>query len=123
MNAALAYLGSTLLVIWSIVHLLPTRAVVREFGQMDSDNVRQVIIGWVTEGLTLMFIGVMVLLLLIFKEPDNGATMMIMQITSGYLLVLAFVSYVVGNRTNLLPLSASPLIKCAVAAMYLSAAI
>ncbi len=64
MNAALAYLGSTVLVIWSIVHLLPTRAVVREFGQMDSDNVRQVIIGWVTEGLTLMFIGVMVLLLL-----------------------------------------------------------
>lgn len=123
MNAALAYLGSTLLVIWSIVHLLPTRAVVREFGQMDSDNVRQVIIGWVTEGLTLMFIGVMVLLLLIFKESDNGTTQMVMQITSGYLLVLAFVSYVVGNRTNLLPLSASPLIKCAVAAMYLSAAI
>lgn len=123
MNAALAYLGSTLLVIWSIVHLLPTRAVVREFGQMDSDNVRQVIIGWVTEGLTLMFIGVMVLLLLIFKESDNGTTQMVMQITSGYLLVLAFVSYVVGNRTNLLPLSASPLLKCAVAAMYLSAAI
>lgn len=123
MNAALAYLGSILLVIWSIVHLLPTRAVVQEFGHMDSDNVRQVIMGWLIEGLTLMFIGIMVLLLLIFKEPDNGATLMIMKITSGYLLVLAFVSYLVGNRTNLLPLKASPLVKCAVAAMYLSAAI
>lgn len=123
MNQTLAYLGSFLLIIWSIIHLVPTRAVLREFGPLDSDNSRQVIMGWLVEGLTLMFVGVMVLLLLIFKEPDNGATFMVMRIVSAYLLVLAFVSYLVGNRTNLLPLKASPLMKCAVAAMYLSAAL
>ncbi len=123
MNATLAYAGSILLIIWSIIHLVPTRAVLREFGPLDSDNSRQVIMGWLVEGLTLMFVGVMVLLLLIFKEPDNGATFMVMRIVSAYLLVLAFVSYLVGNRTNLLPLKASPLMKCAVAAMYLSAAL
>lgn len=121
MNVTLAYAGSILLIIWSIIHLVPTRAVLREFGPLDSDNSRQVIMGWLVEGLTLMFVGVMVLLLLIFKEPDNGATFMVMRIVSAYLLVLAFVSYLVGNRTNLLPLRASPLMKCAVAAMYLSA--
>lgn len=123
MNATLAYGGSILLIIWSIIHLVPTRAVLREFGPLDSDNSRQVIMGWLVEGLTLMFVGVMVLLLLIFKEPDNGATFMVMRIVSAYLLILAFVSYLVGNRTNLLPLKASPLMKCAVAAMYLSAAL
>ncbi len=123
MNATLAYAGSILLIIWSIIHLVPTRAVLREFGPLDSDNSRQVIMGWLVEGLTLMFVGVMVLLLLIFKEPDNGTTFMVMRIVSAYLLVLAFVSYLVGNRTNLLPLKASPLMKCAVAAMYLSAAL
>lgn len=123
MNATLAYAGSILLIIWSIIHLVPTRAVLREFGPLDSDNSRQVIMGWLVEGLTLMFVGVMVLLLLIFKEPDNGATFLVMRIVSAYLLILAFVSYLVGNRTNLLPLKASPLMKCAVAAMYLSAAL
>ena len=123
MNATLAYAGSILLIIWSIIHLVPTRAVLREFGPLDSDNSRQVIMGWLVEGLTLMFVGLMVLLLLIFKEPDNGATFLVMRIVSAYLLVLAFVSYLVGNRTNLLPLKASPLMKCAVAAMYLSAAL
>lgn len=123
MNATLAYAGSILLIIWSIIHLVPTRAVLREFGPLDSDNSRQVIMGWLVEGLTLMFVGVMVLLLLIFKEPDNGATFMVIRIVSAYLLILAFVSYLVGNRTNLLPLKASPLMKCAVAAMYLSAAL
>ncbi|MBP7547278.1 MAG: hypothetical protein KA754_04955 [Corallincola sp.] len=123
MNQTLAYLGSFLLIIWSIIHLVPTRAVLREFGPLDSDNSRQVIMGWLVEGLTLMFVGVMVLLLLIFKEPDNGATFMVIRIVSAYLLILAFVSYLVGNRTNLLPLKASPLMKCAVAAMYLSAAL
>lgn len=123
MNATLAYAGSILLIIWSIIHLVPTRAVLREFGPLDSDNSRQVIMGWLVEGLTLMFVGVMVLLLLIFKEPDNGATFLVMRIVSAYLLILALVSYLVGNRTNLLPLKASPLMKCAVAAMYLSAAL
>ena len=123
MNPTLAYIGCVLLILWSFVHLLPTRAVVREFGPLDSDNSRQVIMGWLVEGLTTLFIGVMVLLLLLFKEPDNGATLLVLRIVSGYLGLLAFVSYAVGNRTNLLPLKASPLVKCAAAAMFLSAAL
>lgn len=123
MNPSLAYLGCILLIVWSIVHLAPTKAVVREFGPLDSDNSRQVIMGWLIEGLTLLFVGVMVLLLLLFKEPDNGATLMVLRISSGYLFILAVVSYIVGNRTDLLPLKASPYVKCAVAAMFLSAAL
>ena len=123
MNPALAYLGSVLLMVWSVVLLIPTRSIVREFGPLDSDNTRQVIMGWLVEALSLFIVGLLVFLLLIFKEPDNGATVMVMRILAGYLLVLGAVSYFVGNRTRLLPLKAGPYVKCAVAAMFLSAAL
>jgi hypothetical protein len=61
MNGALiTYVGSLLIFGWGIAHLFPTRNVVAAFGEISADNRRIIAMEWITEGVALMFIGVLV---------------------------------------------------------------
>ena len=58
----LLYIGSTVILIWGIAHIVPTKSVVKGFGGISEDNIRIITMEWVAEGLTLCFIGLLVLL-------------------------------------------------------------
>jgi len=54
------YAASLMLIGWGLVHLFPTRAVVKGFGHISDENKRIITMEWIIEGLLLMFIGSLV---------------------------------------------------------------
>ena len=57
----LLYLGSIVITLWGVSHIIPTKSVVAGFGTLSSDNYRIITMEWVAEGLTIIFIGLLVL--------------------------------------------------------------
>jgi len=58
----LTYIGAFLTSSWGIAHLFPTSNVVSGFGDISADNRRIIAMEWITEGVFLIFIGVLVAL-------------------------------------------------------------
>jgi hypothetical protein len=53
----LILLGGLLTIIWGVAHLFPTKSVVGGFGSLSIDNKHIITMEWITEGITLIFIG------------------------------------------------------------------
>ncbi len=47
-------------ILWGISHLFPSGNVVRGFGSISLDNRRIILMEWINEGFTLIFIGLLV---------------------------------------------------------------
>jgi hypothetical protein len=45
---------------WGLAHLIPTRSIVRGFGEISVDNKHIVTMEWITEGVALVFIAFLV---------------------------------------------------------------
>ena len=58
----LLYIGSAIIFIWSIAHIIPTKSVVKGFGEISDDNTKTITMERAAEGITLCFIGLLVLL-------------------------------------------------------------
>jgi hypothetical protein len=63
MNAILLYLGAILTIVWGIAHLVPTKNVVKGFGDITADNKRILTMEWIIEGATLIFLGLLTALM------------------------------------------------------------
>lgn len=59
-NQSFLYLGSILILIWGIAHLLPAKSVVKGFGDISMDNKRIITMEWMNEGVSLIFIGILI---------------------------------------------------------------
>ena len=59
-EGVLLYGGSALTVVWGIAHLFPTKSVVAGFGAITPDNERIITMEWILEGVSLVWIGVLV---------------------------------------------------------------
>jgi len=121
MQELLLYIGSGIIFLWGIGHLLPTRDIVSGFGDLTPDNRRVLTMEWVAEGLTLCFIGVLVAITTLLAGPELIATRLVIRASATMLLVLAALSAFTGARTAVLPMKLCPWIKSAVALMYLAA--
>lgn len=56
LNNILIYIGSIIIIIWGIAHIIPTKTVVAGYGNISRDNKLIFIMGWVAWGITLIFI-------------------------------------------------------------------
>ena len=65
MNEALLYTGSAIIITWGVAHLIPTKAIVRGFGTISEDNKKIITMESIAEGLTLCFLGMLVLMVTI----------------------------------------------------------
>lgn len=105
----LLYLGGALPLIWGVAHLFPTGSVVSGFGDITPDNRRIITMEWINEGVTLIFVGVLVFTVTMI---DSGSTLArgVYIVSSALLLVLALVSLFTGYRVDFLPYKLCPLI-------------
>ena len=55
----LLYIGSIIIILWGVAHLIPTKAIVRGFGAISEDNKKILTMEVISEGLTLIFVGVL----------------------------------------------------------------
>ncbi len=118
MDAILIYIGSFVIIAWGIAHIAPTRGVVKGFEPLSTDNRRIITMEWVAEGLTLIFLGSLVLVLALAKGANDGAAIIVYRASAIMLLVMAAWSSLTGARTSILPMKMCPYVKSAVALLF-----
>lgn len=109
MQLVLLYVGGLLPVIWGIAHLFPTRNVVRDFGDITTDNKRIITMEWVNEGATLVFIGVLVVVVTLVDYEADVATATYL-LSFSMLNALSVISLFTGFRVHFLPFRLCPFI-------------
>src|SRR4030043_1245112 len=107
-NDILLYVGSAVITLWGIAHIVPTKSVVNGFGKMSQDNRRIITMGWIAEGLTLCFIGLLVLFVTIWGEAQNQTSAIVYLTSAAMLVVMAVLTSVTGARTSIVPIKDRP---------------
>lgn len=109
MNAILVYLGGALTMLWGIAHLIPTKGTVEGFGEISEDNRNIITMEWINEGVTLIFIGLLVVAVTIIGS-QSVVSYAVYLLSTVMLLVLALISIFTGFKVNFLPFKLCPVI-------------
>jgi hypothetical protein len=116
----LLYTGSIITIGWGIAHIIAARAVVKGFGDISEDNRKFILMEWVAEGLTLCFIGVLVLLTNILGGTTNSIARIVFRISAGMLIVLAIWTALTGAKTSNIPTKICPFVLTFVAVLFIA---
>jgi hypothetical protein len=108
-NLVLLYLGAALTALWGISHLMPTRSILKGFGDISVDNQHIITMEWIVEAVALIFIGTLVTLVTII-EPSNTVSQAVYLVSAVGLLVLALVSLFTGFKVRFIAFRLCPVI-------------
>ena len=109
MKSILFYLSAALLIFWGIAHLFPTRSVVKGFGKITTDNERIIMMEWIVEGLSLIFLGILIAVVTFF-DAVSWLSFTIYWLCVGMLVVLTILSFFTGFKVSFLPYKLCPVI-------------
>jgi hypothetical protein len=98
-SSILLYIGSFLPFAWGVSHLFPTRNIVKGFGEISIDNRRIVAMEWITEGVALIFIGILVALVT-YIDQNSEISQVVYWTSFAVLNVLSLVSSFTGFRIS-----------------------
>ena len=115
----LLYIGSAVIIVWGIAHIVPTKSVVSGFGPISQDNRRIITMEWVAEGLTLCFIGLLVLFITLFAPSVSQVSDIVYWASGAMLLAMAGWTLATGARTSIIPIKICPAVKTIVAILFL----
>jgi hypothetical protein len=118
-NDILLYGGAGIIAFWGLSHAAAIRGVLAGFGAISDDNWKIITMEWLAEGLTLCFIGVLVILTRVYGAGAGRLASVVYYACAGMLLVLAALSALTGARTKIIPMRMCPFIKTGVAAMLI----
>jgi hypothetical protein len=102
-NIVLIIIGAILTMLWGISHLFPTKNIVRDFGEISQDNKNIITMEWIIEGMTLIFIGLLVIPVTFLGGTDNIVFIYVNVISSIMLFALAILSLFTGFKVNFVP--------------------
>ena len=108
-NYVLLYLGAVLTALWGTAHLFPTKSVVQGFGDISLDNRRIITMEWIIEGVSLIFVGVIVAVAT-YIDSASTVSRTIYWISFVMLNTLSVISLFTGFRVGFLPYKLCPLI-------------
>jgi hypothetical protein len=108
-RTVLLWIGALMPIVWGVAHLFPTASVVRGFGSLTEDNRRIITMEWITEGVALIFIGVVVLTATVV-EPAAPVSIALCWVAVVGLNTLSVVSLFTGFRIRFLPFRLCPVI-------------
>jgi hypothetical protein len=109
LNQIYLYLGAFFTFAWGVAHLFPTRSVVKGFGEISQDNQHIITMEWIVEGVSLIFIGLLVAVVTLV-EPGSPLARAVYWVCFAELNVLSIVSLFTGFKVNFLPFKLCPLI-------------
>ena len=118
-NQILLYTGGGIITLWGIAHLIPTKAIVDGFGPISVDNKRIIAMESITEGLTLCFIGVLVILVTSLGGYHSPTADIVYLACGVMLLIMALLTAMTGARTPILPYKICPVVKTVVAILFI----
>jgi len=105
----LIIIGAAITIIWGVAHLFPTKSVVEGFGEISNDNKNIIAMEWIVEGVSLIFIGILVLGVS-FIDATSDSSAFVFIASAGILIVLALVSLFTGFKVNFLPFKLCPVL-------------
>ena len=108
-NQILLYVGSAFLLFWGVAHLFPTRSVVKGFGDISIDNERIITMEWIIEGVSLIFIAVIVAAVTSI-DHTSAISRTIYWISFVMLNTLSVISLLTGFKVSLVPFKLCPVI-------------
>lgn len=108
-NQIFLYLGSILILFWGVAHLFPTKSVVNGFGDISMDNKRIITMEWINEGVSLIFIGILVSSVTCI-DYTSMVSKTVYWISFGMLNILSLISFFTGFRIRFLPFKLCPAI-------------
>jgi hypothetical protein len=103
-------ISGALNILWGIAHLFPTSSIVRGFGSISVDNRRIVLMEWINEGLTLIFIGLLVITVTYIDSTDAKAKKGVYVLSAIMLVSMAVLSVFTGFRIDFIPFRLCPFI-------------
>jgi hypothetical protein len=118
MNDTLIYIGSVIIIIWGIAHLIPTKNIVKGFGEISADNKKVLAMEVIAEGLTLIFLGFLPVLITAFGDSQSLTAHIVYYAEAGMLLVMAVVTLFTGSRTPVFWYKLCPAVKVITAAFF-----
>ena len=118
-NENLVYIGSALIIAWGIAHVAATGPISRGFGELSRDNRRILVMELIAEGLALVFLGVLPLVFTILSGPLGKPADIVYLACAVMLLAMALVTLLTGARTKEIPYKICPVIKAAVAVLFI----
>jgi hypothetical protein len=102
-------LSGALTMIWGIAHLFPTKNVVKNFGDISIDNKRIITMEWIIEGISLIFIGMLTILITSIDNSNKISQVIYLSIIV-MLVTLSIVSFFTGFKVKFFPYKLCPLI-------------
>ena len=120
-GAVLAYVAAAMLIAWGAAHLAPTRVVAASFGDISLDSRRILVMEWMAEGFTHVFLGVLVILITALQGADEPATQLVYRVTAGVLVLVAGLTASTGARTSVVWFRICPFVLSGAAVLLLGA--
>ncbi len=114
----IVYVGSFLVILWGIAHILPTHSVVKGFGELSEDSRRILTMEWVAEGLALCFVGGLPLLLVTAGGLQDSSGALAIRACAVMLAILAVWTFLIGGKTKITPIKICPLVLISGAALF-----
>ena len=109
MDLILLYLAAGLTALWGAAHLAATQPVVNGFGEISLDNRRILLMEWIVEGTTLIFIGCLIALIT-YLDPGQSISRGVFWLTFSMLNILSLISLFTGFRVDFIMYKLCPLI-------------
>jgi hypothetical protein len=109
MHTILLYTGAALPLVWGIAHLIPARSVIHGFGPISEDSRRIIVMEWIGEGLTLIFLGCLVFCVT-WIDSTHAVSRIVYWLAFFMLNSMSIVSLFTGFRVGFLPFKLCPLI-------------
>ena len=124
MNEILLYIGSGLVIIWGVAHLFPTTAVINGFGDISRDNRLIITMEWIAEGITMCFIGVLVILVTAFGGYEDSVSIIVYRASAAMLVAIGILTALTaargsGTESTVLPYRICPFLVTTVAVLFI----
>ena len=120
MRVILAYAAASVIAMWGVAHLIPTRQVVAGFGAISTDNRRVITQEWLAEGIAMFGIAAFV----IAATAANGSGEIqawVYRIAALLLVAVGLLTALTGARTPVVWFKICPLVMAVSAALLLTA--
>jgi hypothetical protein len=106
----LIMIGGLLTILWGVGHIFPTNSVVIGFGNLTIDNRYIILMEWINEGLTLIFIGILNLLITVLTKENNKTLKIVYSSSAVMLFSMAILSLFTGFNVNFIAFKLCPII-------------
>ena len=123
LNDILLYIGGGAIAVWGIAHIAPTKSILSGFGNVSRDNKLIIAMESLAEGMTLIFIGVLAMLVTGIAGSGGQAAHVVYLTSAGMLVAMAALTIATGARTPIMPYKICPFVKTGVAILFVLGAL